>query len=289
MKHNDYLIGIVGYGVVGIGIHKLFKDDVVSVYDPQASDRGILSFGRHIHRTKKSFTNLDLIVICVPTPSKPDGSCDASIVEEAILWVSGINTNAVILVKSTIVPSELVRITNLVRSKGRNVKIVFSPEYLGESSYYTPFWRYPDPSNMESHTWQIFGGEKKNTSYCVDVFKRRMSVDTRFFQTDLLTASLCKYMENSFFATKILFCNEWYEIASAFGVDFNELRECWLADPRVNRNHTMVFPKNRGFGGKCLPKDVKAIIKEAESKGLPVDILKTVDKLNSKLKGKTES
>jgi UDP-glucose 6-dehydrogenase len=62
-------------------------------------------------------------------------------------------------------------------------------------------------------------------------------------------------MENSFFATKVTFCNMWYDIATACGVDYNELRECWLADPRINRNHTLVFPKDRGYGGKCLVPD----------------------------------
>jgi Predicted UDP-glucose 6-dehydrogenase len=48
------------------------------------------------------------------------------------------------------------------------------------------------------------------------------------------------------------------------GVDWNELRELWLLDPRINKNHTLVFERDRGYGGKCFPKDVKAIIKDSE-------------------------
>ncbi len=54
--------------------------------------------------------------------------------------------------------------------------------------------------------------------------------------------------------------NEFYDICQAFGVSFDQVRECWLADPRISRDHTFVYPNNRGFGGKCLPKDVSAII-----------------------------
>jgi UDPglucose 6-dehydrogenase len=138
--------------------------------------------------------------------------------------------------------------------------------------------------------WQVFGGDRKDTELCIEVFKRKMSVDTQFFQTDIVTASLAKYIENAFFATKVTFINEWYDIAKSYEVDWNELRELWLADPRVNRNHTLVFPKDRGYGGKCFPKDVKGIIADAKRVGYVPKLLKAVDRRNKdfrKLNGKT--
>lgn len=269
-----YRIGIVGLGVVGKGIQKLFGDSVTAIYDPN-----------HGFGDKDLFTDVDLIVICVPTPESKDGSCDTSAVGSTLEWISDIGFDGVVLLKSTVPPTA---IKKFLKDFPR-IRLVFSPEYMGESKYFTPFWKYPDPQDMRSHTWQIFGGEKKDTSLCVDIFQRKMSVDTVFLQTTIMTASLAKYAENCFFATKVTFCNEFYDIAETFGVDYNELRECWLADTRINRNHTMVFKKDRGYGGRCYPKDMKAMIADAKKAGYSADLLKAVDKVNERIRTKNRS
>jgi UDP-glucose 6-dehydrogenase len=66
-------------------------------------------------------------------------------------------------------------------------------------------------------------------------------------------------MENCFLATKVAFVNQFYDIATAMNVDFDELRELWLSDERIGRSHTLVT-EERGFRGRCLPKDMKAMI-----------------------------
>jgi len=266
---NKYQIGIVGYGVVGKGIHKLFDDEVLAIYDPQK-----------VFTEQIKFKYLDLIVISVPTNELSDGTCDTSIVFETLSWIKNIEYKGIVLIKSTTPPTELKRFKEIFQ----DLRIVFSPEYMGESKYFTPFWKYPDPQDMRGHTWQIFGGNKADTSICVDIFQRKMSVDTNFMQTDIVTAGLTKYMENCFFATKVTFCNEFYDIAKKLGVDYNELRECWLADPRLNRNHTLVFSRERGYGGKCFPKDLKGIIKDAETLGYSADLLKAVNFVNEKIR-----
>src|SRR3990167_441498 len=180
-----YSIGVVGLGIVGKGIQKLFGDSVTAVYDPN------ISFSN-----KEDFTDLDIIVICVPTPESKDGNCNTSMVESTLDWISDLSFGGVVLLKSTVPPTEIKR---FVKSHP-TLRLVFSPEYMGESKYFTPFWKYPDPQDMRSHQWQIFGGKKEDTSLCVDAFQRKMSVDTIFLQTDIVTASLAKYMENCFFA-----------------------------------------------------------------------------------------
>lgn len=261
-----YKVGVIGSeGVVGKGITKLLGDYVVAKYD-------ISGVG-----SMEDFKDLDLVVMCVPTPSAPNGSCDAKIVKKMSLALHQIDSKVPLLIKSTTPPSELLHIRDKIHKN-----IIFSPEFMGESKYFTPPWNYPDPEDMRGHTWQVFGGDKKLTSLCVDIFKRKMGVDTRFHQTDIVTASLAKYIENSFFAAKVTFANEWYSIAEAYGVDWNELRELWLLDPRVNRNHTLVFPKDRGYGGKCFPKDVKAIIYDSIEQGHKPELMMSVDAVNKK-------
>jgi UDP-glucose 6-dehydrogenase len=66
-------------------------------------------------------------------------------------------------------------------------------------------------------------------------------------------------MENCFLATKVAFVNQFFDIAAALNVNFSELRELWLADPRVGSSHSSVTAE-RGFRGRCLPKDVSAMV-----------------------------
>jgi len=259
-----YKIGIVGYGVVGKGIHRLFREYVTAIYDPISSV------------VKKGFVGLDLVVMSVPTDEMESGSADTSILGSSVEWVRELDKNVVILIKSTTPPTKLKELHD------KYGHIVFSPEYMGESKYFTPEWKYPHPRNMASHTWQTFGGELEDTKLCVDVFKRRMGVDTQYWQTDIVTAGLAKYLENSFFAMKVTFVNEWCDMAEALGVDWNELRELWLLDPRINRNHTLVFPLDRGYSGKCFPKDTRAIIKEMKDLGYVPELMVAMDANNTK-------
>jgi len=267
-----YKIGIVGYGYVGKGMHLGFGDWVTAIYDPYSEKP------ENVTTEKNSFKNLDLVIVCVPTNSAEDGvTGDFSIVEESVKWLAELNQRLLVLVKSAVVPSEIDRI-----KKKYIARVVISPEYLGEGNYFVPFWKYPDPKEIKYHDFQIFGGDKKDTSACVDIFIRKFGSHVHYYQSDLKTAALCKYMENSWGAMKVTFCNEWFDIAKAHGVDYNDLRELWLADSRVGKMHTAVFPDSRGFGGKCYPKDVRAIVKDTENKGYTAEIMKSVLCVNEK-------
>src|SRR5438270_5046903 len=92
-------------------------------------------------------------------------------------------------------------------------------------------------------------------------------------------------MENCFLALKVAFCNEYYDIAQAMGVNYNELRELWLLDPRVGRSHTFVLPEKRGFDGKCLPKDVAALVQAAKAAGADPMLMEAVITANRVVRG----
>lgn len=255
-------IGIIGYGVVGKGMHNLFKERFnIQLYDVS------------MPWSKTNVMDCGIVIICVPTNENPDGTADISNVEEVVSWVE----SPLILIKSTVPPG-----TTEYLSKKYNKNICFSPEYMGESKYFTPYWKYPDPTNAASHTFVIIGGEK--ASSVAEFFMKVMSVDTVYSLCTSLEAELTKYAENSFFATKVTFCNEFSNICKAFGADWKKVREQWLLDPRINRNHTLVFGDDPGFGGKCLPKDTKAIIKASEEKGYEPTLLKSVIETNKKLR-----
>lgn len=254
-------IGIVGYGYVGKGMERLFKGQFeIVIYDIEVG-------------TKEEINKCDLVIICVPTKMKEGGTCDTSIVEECVSWIEC----PLILIKSTVPPTTA---ENL--SKKYNKQVCFSPEYMGESKNFTPFWKYPDPTEARMHDFVIVGGDK--ASEILNYFMKVMAVDAHYVSCTSREAELVKYMENSYFATKVAFCNEFYDIARAFEIDFKKVREMWLLDSRIDRNHTLVFEDLRGFSGKCLPKDISAIVKASEDRGFSPTILKAVIESNGNKK-----
>jgi len=251
-------IGIVGYGVVGKAQIEFFGEHFCLIHDPSSGYKNRALINKEC----------DLAFVCVPTPSKKDDTCDTSIVEESVKWLE----TPIIVIRSAVVPGT----TDYLIDKYKK-NIVYQPEYLGE----TPLHPYLD---LRKREFVILGGERKLTKVLIMYYQKFMHPDTHFYQTDTITAELVKYMENAWLGTKVTFCNEFYEIAKTLGVDYNELRELWLADKRINRSHTFVYPDKRGFSGKCLPKDIKAIVKKLEEKGYEAKFIKKVLEENERIK-----
>jgi len=192
---------------------------------------------------KNAINHCDLVFVCVPTPiGKDTVSCDVSIVEECVAWITG-----PICVRSTIPPGTVDR---LAAATGKS--ITFSPEYLGEQPGHP--WR-----NEGDCGFLIVGGPSAACEFVVSTYASVTGLKLKSYCTTARTAELCKYMENCFLATKVAFVNQFFDIAAALNVDFSELRELWLADPRVGSSHSSVTAE-RGFRGRCLPKDISALV-----------------------------
>jgi UDPglucose 6-dehydrogenase len=194
-----------------------------------------------------------------------DGSADTSIVEEVVSWIE----SDLIILRSTV---PLGTTDRLRQATGK--AIVFQPEYGPAETPDHPF------NDLRNVRWAILGGDRRDTIRVADLYKTTFSADFTVQQTDALTAELTKYMENAFLALKVTFCNEFYDIAESHGIDYNELRELWLLDPRVGRSHTFVLPFSRGFGGRCLPKDLSSIITVAQQAGVRPRLLEAVRDTN---------
>ena len=97
-------------------------------------------------------------------------------------------------------------------------------------------------------------------------------------------AEMVKYFGNTWFATKVIFANQIYDLCQKLGIDYERIMEASAADKRIGRTHLDVFHKGyRGYGGKCLPKDIKALIQFADGKGVDLKLHKTVEEINNKL------
>ncbi len=257
-------VGIVGYGYVGKAIHNFFKNTFdVAIYDPA------LGF-----TNKDDINACDFTVLCVPTPMSADSSVDLSCIEESLSWIK----TPLTVIKSTIPPGTT---ENLRTKYSINSLLCFSPEYIGEGNYPVPYWEnIPHPTDMTQHSFHIFGGDVAATKKAIEYWKQAAGPFAKFMQTDSTTAELVKYIENAWIATKITFVNEFYDIASTFGADYNELRELWLMDGRIGRSHTLVYENKRGFNGKCIPKDTNGIVAATKAKGYTPKLLTQVLSIN---------
>lgn len=252
-------IGIIGMGHVGHSMWSLFQHHAELVTYDQA---------RSEEYPQQALEACDFAVVCVNTPSGSGGECDVSHVVEAVKRVP----TRRILLKSTVPPGTTAQ---LAEATGKD--ICFSPEYVGESTYFNPVC--DDPRTM---SFVILGGDKAVRGYFLDALLPVLGPHKTYFQCTAAEAEVVKYMENAFFATKVTFVNEFREIAEAMGADWHAVREGWLLDPRVEPSHTAVFVDDPGFGGKCLPKDLAAIIAAAREAGARPDLLAQVAASNER-------
>jgi nucleotide sugar dehydrogenase len=257
-------IGIVGYGYVGKAMYNFYSKKYTTIYyDPFVE--GSCS--------QNEINKCDLAIVCVFTPPAHDGSCDTSIVESTIEWLQ----TPLILIKSTIAPGTT---DKLKAAYGK--RICFSPEYIGESTYNTGKHNFnKDVSNIDFIT---IGGSTEDVHDIVDIIMPIFGPNKKYQMVDAIIAELAKYMENSYFAMKLTFCYEFERICAAYNANYHAIRECWLLDPRVESSHTAVFRTNtHPFDGKCLPKDLAAIISGSQQHGYDPKLLKEVQQSNDRI------
>jgi UDPglucose 6-dehydrogenase len=265
-------IGIVGYGFVGSSVAYGFSpqtgcDTDVKIYDKDKS--------KSTHSLKEVINTTDYIFVSVPTPSNKNGSINLDIIYNLFGQLDKLNnrTNNVFLLRSTVTPGT----TRKLQRKFRNLNIVFNPEFLTERSAKFDFI---------NQARFIIGGRKKDTTKVEKLFKWRFGETMPIIKTNYETAELIKYMNNCFFATKVSFLNEMYQIADKCGVDWDMAVEGFIRDGRVGHSHMNVpGPDGKfGFGGSCFPKDIQAIIHFAETLDVEPDVLKGVWETNLKVR-----
>lgn len=232
---------IVGYGIVGHNLENEIKKLKPEVYD---------KYKDVDTRTKEKY---DIAFICVDTPINDEYLCDTTEVKNAIEE----NIADIYVIKSTILPHSTEK---LIEETGK--KIVFSPEYYGASQHCNNF----------EFGFTIIGGEKNTCQRVIQVLQSVYDGRHKFRIVDSSTAELAKYMENSWLATKVSFCAQFYQIAKKHNISYEELRELFILDPRVNPSHTFVYDDHPYWESHCLDKDVRAIAKSEEAK-LLLDII----------------
>jgi nucleotide sugar dehydrogenase len=234
---KKFKVGVIGNGFVGEAISFAFSSvSEIYVYDtdPLKNLDNIESI--HI---------CDFVFICVPTPMFKDGSQDLSYVERAF---EKANNKSVYILKSTVLPGT----TDQLCKKYPNFKIIFSPEFLTERTA---------KLDMLTQSRIILGGELALTDYTKTLFHQRFK-SKNIIQTDSKTAELTKYMNNTFFATKVSMMNEFKLLCDKIEANWEDALRGFTSDGRIGDSHLNVpgHDGKLGYGGTCFPKDVNALL-----------------------------
>jgi nucleotide sugar dehydrogenase len=258
---KKFKVGVIGNGFVGEAISFAFS----SISDLYVYDIDPLKCINDL----ESVHNCDFVFICVPTPMFEDGSQDLSYVESAF---ENASRKPVYILKSTVLPGT----TDRLSKKYLNFKIIFSPEFLTERTA---------KLDILTQSRIILGGELSLMEKAKTLFNQRFKTKN-IIQTDSKTAELTKYMNNTFFATKVSIMNEFKLLCDKIGANWEDALKGFISDGRIGDSHLNVpgHDGKLGYGGTCFPKDVNAFLSFSKKHDIELNTIHGGWKTNLKVR-----
>jgi UDPglucose 6-dehydrogenase len=204
----------------------------------------------------------EFVFVAVGTPPLADGSPDLSQIDEAVKSLAGAlpaGARPTIVIKSTVPLGTAERVGGILSAHGRAMPVISNPEFLREGQGILDFMR---PARV------VIGGAdaeaRARTAALYQPLKRPI------IHCSNRAAELIKYASNAFLCTKVSFINELAAICEATGVDVREVAQAVGMDARIGHSY---LEAGLGWGGSCLPKDVRALISMAADQGLATPVL----------------
>ncbi|OGL73283.1 hypothetical protein A3E39_01225 [Candidatus Uhrbacteria bacterium RIFCSPHIGHO2_12_FULL_60_25] len=253
-------VAIIGAGFVGSALDRFFKTRNIDagLFDPPKGlgDLTVLE-------------QADIIFIAVPTPHYLDGTgFDDSYLRAALNTVRV--TGKIIVLKSTVLPGT----TDRFQAEFPQHRILFNPEFLTESRV---------DFDMQHPNRQIVGftdASRGDAEVVMELLPRAP------FEKIIPAkpAEFVKCMGNSFYALKVSYANQMYDLCTKLGLEYDHVKECLKAEPWMGEMHWDVHHNGyRGYGGKCLPKDARSTIQLGDRAGVELTLLKLAEAYNNEL------
>ena len=283
----------LGHEVLGVDVDEkkieALKDGRVPFYEPglpEVLERNIES-GRLGFSTSyddaAEFANLHFLGVGTPQ-AHGSYAADLTYVKSVITeLVPRLKGEHVIFGKSTVpvgTAAELQEMANELAQEGSHVEIAWNPEFLREG------YAVKDTIAPDRIVLGVRGGQSRGEAVAREVYAKPLAQDTPFIVTDLQTAELVKVSANAFLATKISFINAVSEICEIAGADVVKLADAIGYDERIGRKF---LGAGLGFGGGCLPKDIRAFMARAGELGADqaLTFLREVDAINMRRRDRT--
>jgi len=294
-------IGIVGLGFVGLSLTSVLASkgyDVIGIDVDEEKCKKICNgispfFEPGLEKTLKNglkkklivskdfslIKNCDMIFVTVGTPQKADGSIELSMIKKAVSTISKNilkkKKNPIIFIKSTVIPGTLQTVLlpilekNTGKKAGKEFGLLSNPEFLQESTAIKDT-KFPHAVVLGGYQTKYMKKAKK--------FFSKIHPNVPIIETNHQTAEMIKYANNSFLATKISFINQLANVCQNIpGANIDDIAQTIGLDPRIGKLFLNAGP---GYGGSCLPKDVKAIMNFSLKVGVSPLLLNAVDKSN---------
>jgi len=299
---NTMKIGIIGLGFVGLSFASVLgskKYSVIGVdsdkqkvnkiltgkapfYEPKLDNtlENALKNGLKItNEINQVVTECKLIFIAVGTPQRKDGSIDLTMIKKVVKEIgknlAKTKNIPIIIVKSTVVPETTIKIILPILEKeskkkvGKDFGLITNPEFLRETNAIN--------DTINPHVVVIGGYNDKFTKE-IENFYTKFHKNIPIINTNHQTSEMVKYANNSFLATKISFINQIATICEAISeVNVDTVATTIGLDPRIG---SLFLTAGPGYGGSCLPKDVKAIINFSNKYKIKPALLHAVEEIN---------
>lgn len=202
--------------------------------------------------------DIDIAIVCVGTPSAPDGSHNMSHIAEVSRQIAMAvsldrRTPLTVAYRSTVRPGTIEHLVLPIFRQvlgpdwDRAVELVYNPEFLRESSAISDYFHPPKI---------VIGTLDRQPSAAMDAL--HTGIDAPVFHVGLREAEVTKFVDNTWHAVKVAFANEIGRVCQTMGISASKVHEIFVSDTKLNISAYYTRPGG-AFGGSCLPKDVRAL------------------------------
>jgi GDP-mannose 6-dehydrogenase len=216
----------------------------------------------------------DVLIVCVGTPGQPNGSLDLGYVRRVVRQIgehlTGAGAYKVVVIRSTLLPGSMQSVVIPIleeashRQTGKDFGVCLNPEFLREGS---AIYDYDHPPKTV-----IGASDERATAIVRELYA---ALDAPLILTDLRTAEMVKYIDNSWHALKVTFANEVGRLCKAMDIDSRLAMQLFCMDTKLNLSSAYLRP-GFAFGGSCLPKDIRALTYQGRLLDVDTPVLSSI-------------